>query len=85
MNIEESLAAREIAKAQAQGFQKAAATVAAAKLVQSQGFGKTHAEVVAEKMAALIYGETESEWLARFQRNSERIKAEAASRAGVYL
>lgn len=55
MNIEESLAAREIAKAQAQGFQKVAARVAAAKLVQSQGFGKKHAEAVAEKMADLVW------------------------------
>ena len=55
MNIEESLAAREIAKAQAQGFQKAAAKVAAVNLVKSQGFGKEHAEKVAEKMLDLVW------------------------------
>lgn len=55
MTIEESLAAREIAKMQAAGFQKIAAQKSAARLVVSQGFGRAHAEKVAEKMIDLVW------------------------------
>ncbi len=55
MMIEESLAAREIAKLQSAGFQKAAAKNSAVRLVVSQGFGKAHAERVAEKMLDLVW------------------------------
>ena len=55
MHIEESLAAREIAKMQAAGFQKVAAEKAAARLVVSQGFGKEHADKVAAKMLDLVW------------------------------
>ena len=55
MTIEESLAAREIAKMQAAGYQKVAAERAAVRLVVSQGFGKAHAAKVASKMLELVW------------------------------
>ena len=55
MTIEESLAAREIVKMQAAGYQKIAAEMAAARLVVSQGFGKDHAAKVASKMLELVW------------------------------
>lgn len=55
MLIEESLAAKEIAKMQSAGYQKAAAEKAATRLVVSQGFGKEHAAKVAAKMLDLVW------------------------------
>ena len=55
MQIEESLAAREIAKMQAAGYQKVAAKKAAIRLVVSQGFGREHAAKVADKMIDLVW------------------------------
>lgn len=54
MQIEESLAAREIIKMLNLGFGETVAISAAEKLVLSQGFGLRHAAIVARKMFDLV-------------------------------
>lgn len=54
MQIEQSLAAREIARLMALGFGKTVCVRDAANLVKSQGFSAKHAQQVAAQMFDLL-------------------------------